>query len=71
MVLGWLAIQIIFTPLGRAPSPAPLDALGEPFAPRARFLWIVLGLTTVCLAALPVLALGGMALTHLLIGPVE
>ena len=71
VVLGGLAIQIVFTPLGQGQSPAPLDALGDRLAPRGRFLWISLGLTAVCLAALPTLALGGMALTHLLIGSID
>jgi hypothetical protein len=59
-----VALFILELSLARAgrPQPVPFDAVAQSPGRRARFLWLTAALTTVCLAALPTLAVLSQAI---------
>jgi len=66
MVLAWLVWMVASINL-RKPGveSAPFDSIGATWSRLAWFFWCALGLTVLCLAALPAFALGGIALENI------
>lgn len=66
LTLAWLAIMVATVNLKKPGSEvSPLDGIGATWSRLAWFLWCSSALAVVCLAALPALALGGLAIENL------
>ncbi len=61
--LTMLVIEVVLT--SNTQQTSPFDAVAESPAQAVRFLWLTVGLTVVCLAAVPIFIVGGQTLLHL------
>ncbi len=64
-VLLWLTYHVVAMLARPDVGTAPLDAIAGAEGGRAGFAWCTAMLTAVCLAALPIFCLGGLAVYHL------
>ena len=61
--LTMLVIEVVL--MSNTQQTSPFDAVAESPAQAVRFLWLTVGLTVVCLAAVPIFIVGGQTLLHL------
>ena len=65
--VGLLVVELAVSRADRD-QPAPFDAVAESPGRLARFLWLTLALTVVCLVAVPTLIVLGQVIVHIRFG---